>query len=94
MTYATDGKCHNANRGTYGHECGKPATWIGTKRDGFRSGFCDRCKADGDEARHYHDWQPVAWIEPVTEPTPQGNQYVMPGCERDKSRGPAQMDLW
>lgn len=29
-----------------------------------------------------------------TEPTPQGNQFVMPGCERDKSRGPKQMDLF
>ena len=27
--YATDGLCHNANRGTYGHECGKPAEWLG-----------------------------------------------------------------
>ena len=30
-SYATDGKCHNAEPGTYGHECGKPATWIGGK---------------------------------------------------------------
>ena len=22
-SYATDGKCHNAEPGTYGHECGK-----------------------------------------------------------------------
>ena len=29
-SYATDGKCHNAEPGTYGHECGKPAAWIGT----------------------------------------------------------------
>jgi len=51
-SYATDGRCHNANRGTYGHECGKPATWIGTnKRTGFRSGYCDHCKRYGDEAQ-------------------------------------------
>jgi len=31
-SYATDGKCHNAEPGTYGHECGKPAAWIGTLR--------------------------------------------------------------
>jgi hypothetical protein len=31
MSYATDGKCHNAQPGTYGHECGKPAEWLGTK---------------------------------------------------------------
>ncbi len=30
----------------------------------------------------------------ATEPTEQGNQYVIPGCERDKSRGPEQPDLF
>lgn len=30
----------------------------------------------------------------ATEPTEQGNQYVMPGCEKDRSRGPAQGDLF
>lgn len=30
----------------------------------------------------------------ATEPTDQGNQYVIPGCEKDKSRGPSQMDLF
>jgi hypothetical protein len=30
----------------------------------------------------------------ATEPTEQGNQYVMPGCEKDRSRGPRQMDLF
>ena len=50
--YATDGKCHNAERGTYGHECGKPATWLGTdQKSGFISGFCDACKTNGYEAR-------------------------------------------
>ncbi len=49
--YATDGHCHNAQPGTYGHECGKPATWIGTDSNGFQSGFCDDCKANGYEAR-------------------------------------------
>lgn len=57
MTYATDGKCHNANRGAYGHECGKPATWIGTTRNGFRSGFCCHCKEHGDEARACVTWE-------------------------------------
>ena len=55
-SYATDGRCHNANFGTYGHECGKPATWLGTKPTGFQSGFCDRCKQDGDEARFMAQW--------------------------------------
>jgi len=30
----------------------------------------------------------------ATEPTEAGLQYVLPGCERDKSRGPAQADLF
>jgi hypothetical protein len=51
MTYATDGKCHNAELGTYGHECGKPAMWLATKPNGFQSGFCDACRYDGYEAR-------------------------------------------
>lgn len=56
-TYAIDGLCHNAEPGTFGHECGKPATWLGTKLDGFRSGFCDTCKAEGFEAARYVEWQ-------------------------------------
>lgn len=57
-TYATDGKCHNADYGTYGHECGKPATWIGMTAKGRRSGFCDRCKAVGDERTQFVRWEP------------------------------------
>jgi hypothetical protein len=30
----------------------------------------------------------------ATELTPIGEQYVIPGCERDKRKGPAQFDLW
>jgi len=56
-TYATDGKCHNAEPGTYGHECGKPAAWIGTKASGFRSGYCDKCKRQGYEARGVTQWE-------------------------------------
>ncbi len=55
-TYATDGRCHNANPGTYGHECGRARTWIGIQPSGFRQGFCDRCKADGYEARTVTQW--------------------------------------
>jgi hypothetical protein len=54
--YGTDGKCHNANHGTYGHECGKPATWLGIKASGFQSGFCDHCKEHGDERHPYKTW--------------------------------------
>jgi len=53
MTYATDGKCHNSNIGTYGHECGAPAVWIGQKDTGYRSGFCDDCKNHGSERSNF-----------------------------------------
>jgi hypothetical protein len=66
--YATDGKCHNAEAGTYGHECGKPATWLGTDRNGFASGFCSDCKEHGREARGNVKWTPLAAIKPA-EPT-------------------------
>lgn len=58
-SYGTDGKCHNANIGTFNHECGKPATWIGIKATGWRMGFCDHCKQYGDEARDFVAWEPV-----------------------------------
>ena len=57
MSYATDGKCHNAQPGTYGHECGKPATWIGGNRAGFCSGFCGECKRHGYEAQDVVNWE-------------------------------------
>lgn len=56
MSYATDGLCHNAEPGTYGHECGKPAVWIGTDAKGFASGFCDDCKQHGWESRQFTSW--------------------------------------
>jgi membrane protein required for beta-lactamase induction len=31
---------------------------------------------------------------PATEPTPSGLQYTIPGCEKDRTRGPVQMDLF
>ncbi len=34
------------------------------------------------------------WRPPATEPTEQGLQYVMPGCEKDRTRGPAQMSFF
>lgn len=49
-------RCRNAQRGTFGHECGKPATWTGTSAGGHASGFCDQCKKQGDE-RHGKTWQ-------------------------------------
>lgn len=58
-SYATDGQCHNAEPGSFNHECRQPATWVGTKTNGFRSGFCDACKANGSEARFYVNWARV-----------------------------------
>lgn len=68
-TYATDGKCHNANHGTFGHECGKPATWIAVKphlsdmgapmAHVYRVGFCDECKEHGDERHGVIRWEPM-----------------------------------
>lgn len=55
-TYATDGKCHNSNAGTFGHECGRPATWLGQKPNGYQSGFCDQCKEHGDERHAFTSW--------------------------------------
>lgn len=55
--YAEDGRCHNSEPGTFNHECGKPAKWIGTKASGFQSGFCDHCKQHGTEARPYTKWE-------------------------------------
>lgn len=65
-SYATDGKCHNAEPGSFNHECGKPATWLGRKKakDGgeFVSGFCDGCKERGYEARPVTEWERItAW---------------------------------
>jgi hypothetical protein len=45
--YAEDGKCHAAPRGSYNHECGRPAVWLGVKASGFASGFCDRVGRSG-----------------------------------------------
>jgi len=59
LTYVTDGACHNAEPGTYGHECRRPAEWIGTGARGFRSGFCSKCKANGFEARNVTHWEPA-----------------------------------
>jgi hypothetical protein len=66
MSYAIDGKCHNAERGTYGHECGKPAVWVGETRTGYRCGFCSECKRNGYEARDVVSWQPFNQIHEIS----------------------------
>ncbi len=52
-------KCSNAEPGTFNHECGRPATWIGTKASGYRTGFCCDCKAHGYEARAMVAWERI-----------------------------------
>ena len=58
--YAVDGKCHNANHGTGGHECGKPATWVAVFVNAGHvtgSGFCDDCKEHGYERHGAIRWE-------------------------------------
>jgi DNA polymerase III sliding clamp (beta) subunit (PCNA family) len=38
---------------------GKPAQWIGTSSSGFRSGYCVKCRATGQEARQCVAWEPA-----------------------------------
>jgi hypothetical protein len=57
--YATDGKCHNSEAGCYNQECGNPAVWLGTDRNGFASGFCEPCKEHGREARGIVHWEAI-----------------------------------
>ena len=56
-SYATDGKCHNSEPGTYGHECSKQAIYIGTNKNGWSCGFCNNCRWYGHEARSMVSWQ-------------------------------------
>ena len=87
MSYATDGVCHNAEPGTYGHECGKLAVWIGTAPSGFRSGFCDRCKRTGAEARDRVAWEAIPDMRPIppgkTEAYERGWRACEAGAERE-----------
>ncbi len=60
-------RCINAEPGTYGHECGKPATCIGTRHDtGNEAAFCDDCAMNGHEGRRYANLRPIG-LAPVTE---------------------------
>lgn len=62
----TNRKCSNAEPGTFNHECGKPAQWLGGKpaqfpdmadsRGLFWAAFCDKCKKHGHEARRITEW--------------------------------------
>jgi len=65
MSYAIDGKCHNAEPNTYGHECGKPAVFVGETRTGFRAGYCADCRRNGHEARECVSWQPYVMTHEI-----------------------------
>lgn len=68
----------------------KPADWSGSPDpldpDNF---WIDDNTGERVNARTGGRTKPFA-----TEPTEQGNQLVIPGCEKDKTRGPKQMDLF
>jgi hypothetical protein len=51
-------RCQNAEPGTYGHECSKPAQWTATNKQGHTAAFCDQCRQQGSEARTYSQWTP------------------------------------
>ncbi len=58
-------KCTNSEPGTFNHECGRPARWLGVKNSTlepgttYRQAFCDRCKKDGAEARGVLAWTQI-----------------------------------
>ena len=57
-------RCTNAEPGSYGHECGEPAGFIGSRADGGQACFCSACKERGLEARRYSDWQALPTMGP------------------------------
>lgn len=58
-------RCMNAEPGTFGHECGKSAKWIGTKHstitkgEFFHATFCDECKECGWERHGVIEWRAI-----------------------------------
>lgn len=61
-------RCINSNPGTFGHECGRPATFIGVEpRTGARATFCDICAEDGVEGRRH-------FFEAALPPVPGGDK--------------------
>jgi hypothetical protein len=58
-THSPSYRAETAYFGTFNHECGKPATFIGTRADGFASGFCDACKTNGWEASRRTHWEKI-----------------------------------
>lgn len=61
-------RCTNSEPGTFGHECGKAATWKGTRQGSGHIGlgiapgpvtsfYCSECKAEGFEAARVTQWE-------------------------------------
>lgn len=65
---ATDGqhwpRCINSEPGTYGHECGAPAAYIGTNDEGTEFCFCAACKMTGSEARRMKTFRRISALPP------------------------------
>ncbi len=57
-------RCTNAEAGSYGHECGDAAGFIGLSSDGGQACFCSACKEHGSEARRYSHWQALPTMGP------------------------------
>ena len=55
--------------------CGKPATWIGTARSGFRAGFCPRCHERGSDRSGIVAWEPIQAGEPFRLGAPVPDDY-------------------
>lgn len=55
-------RCINAEPGTFNHECGMPAQWIGSRPSRlhrgkmFRGAFCNDCRERGTDARSSTEW--------------------------------------
>jgi len=61
-----DTKCGYAHPGTYGHECGRPAVFVGiqpstyTSNGVFYAARCAECKElTGPDNRHIQRWEPL-----------------------------------
>ena len=53
-------RCVNAEPGSFGHECGAPAIFIGTCIEGgAQACFCAECKERGHDACGYDGWHRI-----------------------------------
>lgn len=52
-------RCINSEPGTFNHECGKPALWIGQTLDGREACFCEDCRWNGHESLDKVRWWEV-----------------------------------